>query len=200
MEKIFIYAAGAIIGGLAGFLYWKFVGCSSGTCPITSSPYASTIYGLVFGLLIASGFTSRSAAASPVKKPETIIENQKERKMTSLHLTKSDFLEKVADYENNPTEWKYLGDKPAIIDFYADWCAPCRRLSPELEALAQEYGGKIYVYIINVDKEQELSAVFGIRSIPTLLFIPMEGSPTITQGALPRHELKKLIEEKLLHE
>ena len=89
-------------------------------------------------------------------------------------------------------------DKPALIDFYADWCGPCKRLAPELEKLAAEYGDQIYIYKVNTEKEQELAALFGIRSIPTLLFIPMTGEPRIAQGALPRNELKKAIDEILL--
>ena len=93
--------------------------------------------------------------------------------MGTIHLTKEEFLKKVVDYEKNPTEWKYLGDKPAIIDFYADWCAPCKMIAPVLEELAEEYAGEIYIYKINTEIEQELAGAFGIRSIPTLLFVPM---------------------------
>ena len=121
-----------------------------------------------------------------------------EKSMNTIQLTKSDFLSKVVNYEKEPGTWRYLGDKPAIIDFYADWCGPCKRLAPELEALAAEYAGQIYIYKVDTEKEQELAAVFGIRSIPTLLFVPMEGQPQIAQGALPRPQLKQLIDEVLL--
>ena len=100
---------------------------------------------------------------------------KKENTMKTIALTKADFLTKVANYETNPTEWKYLGDKPALIDFYASWCGPCKALAPVLEELAAEYGDSIYIYKVNTEEEQELAAAFGIRSIPTLLFIPMEG-------------------------
>ena len=126
------------------------------------------------------------------------LTTQNPNSMKTIHLTKNDFLKKVVNYETQPDTWNYLGDKPALIDFYADWCGPCKRLAPELEALAEEYGDRIYIYKVNTEKEQELAAVFGIRSIPTLLFIPMEGQPRIAQGALPRQELKKLIDEVLL--
>ena len=86
-----------------------------------------------------------------------------------IHLNKAEFLEKVYNYEKNPDKWTYEGDKPAIVDFYADWCGPCKMIAPILEELAAEYAGQIVVYKINTDKEQELSAAFGIRSIPTLL-------------------------------
>lgn len=115
-----------------------------------------------------------------------------------VHLTKAEFLEKVYNFEKNPDTWKYEGDKPAIVDFYADWCGPCKMVAPVLEELAKEYAGQIVVYKINTDKERELSAAFGIRSIPSLLFIPMEGTPQMAQGAMPKAELKRAINEVLL--
>ena len=115
-----------------------------------------------------------------------------------LSLDKAGFLKKVMDYETNPTEWKYLGDKPAIIDFYATWCGPCRQIAPVLEELAKEYAGRIYIYKIDTDKERELAAAFGIRSIPSLLFIPMKGQPQMGQGALPKSTLKEAIDTFLL--
>jgi len=118
--------------------------------------------------------------------------------MKPIHLTKEDFLTKVANYETNPTEWKYLGDKPAIIDFYADWCAPCKSIAPVLEELATDYDGKIYIYKVNTEDEQELAGAFGIRSIPSLLFVPMTGSPQMAQGALPKATFKEAIENVLL--
>lgn len=117
---------------------------------------------------------------------------------TTIHLTKADFLKKVANYEQNPNEWKYLGDKPALIDFYASWCGPCKMIAPVLEELAKEYSGKIYIYKVNTEEEQELAAAFGIRSIPSLLFIPMNGKPQMAQGALPKAQLKEAIDEVLL--
>ena len=115
-----------------------------------------------------------------------------------IHLTKAEFLAKVYNFEKNPEEWKYEGDKPAIVDFYATWCGPCKAIAPVLEKLAAEYKGKIVVYKIDTDKEPELSAAFGIRSIPTLLFIPAKGTPQVAQGALPEEALRKTIDEFLL--
>lgn len=118
--------------------------------------------------------------------------------MKTIHLTKADFLQKVVDYETNPKEWKYLGDKPALIDFYASWCGPCKALAPVLDELAAEYGDQIYIYKIDTEEERELAAVFGIRSIPTLLFVPMEGKPQMAQGAMPKAALKEAIDNVLL--
>jgi len=122
----------------------------------------------------------------------------KETTMKTIKLTKADFLTKIANYETDPKGWKYLGDKPAIIDFYADWCGPCRMVAPLLEELAEEYAGKIYIYKVDTEAEQELAGIFGIRSIPSILFIPMTGQPQMAQGALPKSELKRAIDDFLL--
>lgn len=117
--------------------------------------------------------------------------------MKTIHLTKAEFLDKVVNYEANPNEWKYLGDKPAIVDF-----TPRERAlqngGSDLDELAQEYDGKIYVYKIDTEKEQELAAAFGIRSIPTLLFVPMDGKPQMVQGAIGKDDFEKVINDVLL--
>lgn len=112
------------------------------------------------------------------------------------HLTKDAFIEKVFDYETQK-EWEYKGDLPCIIDFYADWCMPCKTVAPILEEIAEDYDGKVHVYKINTEEEQELAAAFGIQSIPSLLFIPMEGKPQIAVGALPKESLEKAMQEVL---
>lgn len=112
-------------------------------------------------------------------------------------ITKSEFTKKVADLEKNK-DWKFLGNKPTIIDFYATWCGPCKRLSPIMEQLAKEYNGKVQFYKVDVDKERELATMFGIQSIPSILFIPKKGKPIMAQGALPKAELKKTIDSNLL--
>lgn len=123
----------------------------------------------------------------------------KEKKTAKpIELTKATFLEKVFDYEKNAEKWSYNGDKPAIVDFYADWCGPCRIVSPILADLAEEYGDEIYIYKINVDKERELAAMFGARSIPMFLFIPMDQDPQIGMGALPKKSFKEVIDTFLL--
>ncbi len=113
-------------------------------------------------------------------------------------LNKADFLTKVFDYEKNPSKWTYEGDKPCIIDFYADWCGPCRRVAPVLKELAKRYKDDIVIYKINVDKERELAGTFGVSSIPTILFVPMKGEPQVSMGALPEESFVKMIEEVLL--
>ena len=119
-------------------------------------------------------------------------------KQETINLTKADFLKLVENYEENPKDWVYLGNKPCIIDFYATWCGPCRRLSPIMEELALEYKGNITFYKIDTDKEKELAEAFGIKSIPTMLFCPMKGNPQMAQGALPKSELIRIIDNVLL--
>jgi thioredoxin len=117
--------------------------------------------------------------------------------MATIHLKKEDFIRKVANYEANQDSFKFLGDKPAIIDFYAEWCGPCRMLSPKFEEISNLYAGKVDVYKINVDEEEELASLFDIRSIPTLVFITKDGKMQRTQGALGTAQLKEAIEKIL---
>ncbi|MGR4859499.1 thioredoxin [Bacteroides pyogenes] len=128
-----------------------------------------------------------------------MINNKKQKNMKTIQLTKSEFLKRVADYETSPNEWKYLGDKPAIIDFYASWCGPCKMIAPVLEELAAEYADELYIYKVNTEEERELSSVFGIRSIPSLLFVPMEGQPQMAMGAMSKADFKKAIQSVLLN-
>ena len=114
-------------------------------------------------------------------------------------LTNETFKQKIFNYDVNK-DWKYEGELPAIIDFYADWCGPCKLVAPVLEELSNEYKGKINIYKIDTEREQELSAAFGIRSIPSLLFIPKDGQPQMAMGALPKDSFIKIINEVLLQE
>lgn len=115
--------------------------------------------------------------------------------MTEL-LTKETFLEKVFNYEKNK-EWKFEGEVPAIIDFYADWCGPCKMIAPILEELSEEYGDKINIYKVDTEAERELSAAFAIRSIPSMLFVPMNEPPQMANGALPKQNLEEIIQQVL---
>lgn len=151
------------------------------------------LFSMLF-VLVVSGCSGQSTT-SQVSNSET---NKNKITMGTIHLTKAEFLQKIVNFEQTPNEWNYLGDKPALVDFYASWCGPCKMLSPILEELAQEYHDQIYIYKVDTQQEQELAAAFGIQSIPTLLFIPMNDKPQMAQGALPKAQLKSAIESVLL--
>jgi len=119
--------------------------------------------------------------------------------MATIKLSTQDFKDKIFDYTKS-SEWSFSGDTPAIIDFYADWCQPCKMVAPILEELSEEFEGKINIYKVNTEVEQELSSVFGIRSIPSILFIPKDGQPMMQPGALPKDVFVKVIKEELLNE
>ena len=123
-------------------------------------------------------------------------ENKSDQKVKQL--TYKEFKNKVWDFESNPNSFVYKGNLPAVIDFYADWCGPCRRVAPIMEKLAEEYDGKLIVYKVNVDQEKDLSAAFNVSSIPMVLFIPMKGQPMMQVGAMPEDQYKKVVDEQLL--
>ena len=148
--------------------------------------------------------SSCGGAARPEESPAKGAETVKVESASAntegqpIHLTKAEFLAKVYDFEKSPTNWVYSGEKPCIIDFYADWCRPCKMVAPIMADLAQKYKGQIIVYKVNTDEEQELARFFGIRSIPTVLLCPMTGAPQMTQGALPAETFEKAVNEVLL--
>lgn len=121
----------------------------------------------------------------------------KTERMATIKMTTQDFKDKVFDYTKHE-DWQYQGELPAIIDFYADWCGPCKMVAPVLEELSKEYEGKLLIYKVDTEKEQELASVFGIRSIPTFIFIGADGEPMMQPGAFPKSVFKQVIEEKLL--
>jgi thioredoxin len=165
----------------AGYLIILFVflfaGCSSSSSGDAGSNASSKS--------ATAAATSANDLSSGTSKPE--------------HLTKETFKEKIMDYEKNPQQWVFAGDKPAIVDFYADWCRPCRMISPIMEELAVEYQGKVNFYKVDTEAERELAAVFGIQSLPTVLFIPASGNPSAQKGALPKESYKQIIDEFLLN-
>ena len=112
------------------------------------------------------------------------------------HLTKETFKEKVFNFELNK-EWKFEGNTPCMIDFYADWCGPCKMVAPVLEELQKEYGSNLVIYKVNTEEEQELSSIFGVQSIPSLLFVPVDGQPQMAMGALPKATFEQAIAEVL---
>ncbi len=116
--------------------------------------------------------------------------------MALEHLTKSSFKQKVFNFEVNK-EWKFEGSLPCMIDFYADWCGPCHMVAPVLEELSKEYEGKLNIYKVDTEKERELAAIFRIQSIPSLLFVPIEGQPQMAMGALPKETFIKVFKEVL---
>ncbi len=157
---------------------------------------------LVFTLASCNS-AGRKTASNDAESNQETNTTKTENSMTTtkaktIHLTRADFLTKVANFEENPDQWVYLGDKPCIIDFYADWCGPCKMIAPILEELAEEYDGEIYIYKVDTEAEQQLAAEFGIRSIPSLLFVPMDEAPQMAQGALPKDAFKQAIDEVLL--
>lgn len=114
------------------------------------------------------------------------------------HLTYKEFLQNIWDFEKNPNTFVFKGKTAVIVDFYADWCGPCRKVAPIMEKMAETYADSLTIYKVNVDKEKQLAGAFGVRSIPTMLFIPKEGQPMMQAGAMAESDYVRIIEERLL--
>jgi len=160
---------------------------------------------ILFAIILIFGFSiSCSSGNNNSSNNNKELSASKNISAGTIKLSKQDFLNKVMDYEKNPNQWVYKGELPCLIDFYADWCAPCRIVAPILEELAKEYAGKIHIYKIDTQKEKELAAVFGIQGIPAFLFCPKEGNPQMTSGIAKTPEetkamFKNLIDNVLLN-
>jgi thioredoxin len=140
--------------------------------------------------------TGNEPGQTVVSQP--VAEGEENPAAKPVYLTKETFKTKVMDYEKNPTTWVFEGDKPCIVDFYADLCKPCKMIAPIMDELAAEYAGQIDIYKVDTEKERELASVFGINSIPYVLFVPAQGQPSAQRGALPKESYKKIIDEFLL--
>ena len=196
--------SGVLIGGAIGAVAGYFGKCSSGACPLTANPYRGAIYGAIVGALLASVLSAR-LENKPEGSDVVHIENESDSNLGVLKangsplmesLSKESFLKKVFNYEQNK-QWKFEGKLPCIVDFYADWCGPCKMVEPILQELAQEYQGKLNIYRVDTQAQQELAAAFGIQSIPSILFVPLNGKPQMAVGALPKETLKKTIKDVL---
>jgi len=150
------------------------------------------------GTSVAEASMSGQASANTAVQTENTAASTSTENENVIQLTKAIFLDKIYDFEKNPKQWTYKGDKPCVIDFYADWCRPCKMVAPIMAELSEKYKGQITVYKVNTDKEPELAQFFGIRSIPTVFFCPTKGEPQMTQGALPKETFEKAITEVLL--
>ena len=139
---------------------------------------------------------SEDKTAMPTIKTKDTTKNNNE--LATKYLSTEDFKKKIMNYDEHPQEWVFEGNRPAIIDFYATWCGPCKMTAPIIERLARKYKGQIDFYKVDIDQERELAQIFGIRSIPTFLFIPMKGQPTAQMGAMQLADFEEIIESELL--
>uniref|UniRef100_UPI003FEEE2CA thioredoxin n=1 Tax=Prevotella sp. TaxID=59823 RepID=UPI003FEEE2CA len=133
---------------------------------------------------------------APAVSPQTAEEKSEKTETAKVqYLTTSDFRKKIMDYEAHPDEWVFAGSRPAVIDFYTTWCGPCKMMAPVVESLAGKYAGKVDFYKVDIDQESELASVFGISSIPTFLFIPVKGKPSVQMGAMQKEDFEERIDK-----
>lgn len=157
---------------------------------------------ILFGLGLFISFSACNNATEPEATAQDTGENMEvastEGDLKPEYLTAATFREKVWDYENSPEQWVYNGELPCIIDFYADWCKPCKKVAPIMDELADYYEGRVLIYKVDTDKERELATVFQVRSIPSILFAPAEGKPAMQPGALSKEDYIRIIDEFVL--
>lgn len=156
------------------------------------------LYILLASALMLTGCTNNKKAGSSVQM-STAAQNTDATAAsadgTVTYLSTADFRLKIMDYETHQTEWVFEGQRPAVIDFYTTWCGPCKMMAPIVDEMAKAYAGKVDFYKVDIDKEQELAQTFGIQSIPTFLFIPAKGKPTMQMGAMPKETFEKMVKE-----
>lgn len=158
-----------------------------------------TIFLMALTALVGlSACSSQTNSKATTETKQNNNKQVKEKKMKVTELTTAAFKKEVMDFDKHPNEWLFEGKRPAVIDFYATWCGPCKATAPIVEALAEVYAGKVDFYKVDVDAQEELASFFGIRSIPTLLFIPQEGKPSMQVGAMNRQQLEDVIKKTLL--
>jgi len=163
---------------------------------------------LILSVVLGISLVSCNQNTSENKVTDTVEEKteQKNHEVTTprdikpIYLTTEEFKEKVWDYESNPEEWAYNGELPCVVDFYADWCKPCKMVAPIMDDLADYYDGKVIIYKVNTDEQRELSTVFQVRSIPSILFAPMEGKPAMQPGAMSKEQYIEIINDFVLKE
>lgn len=137
-------------------------------------------------------------STTPENEEKSIVAEENNTEASVVYLNEESFRNLVWNYNKNPEDWVYEGELPAVIDFYADWCGPCKRVAPIMDKLAKEYAGKVIIYKVDTDANRELSSVFGIRSIPSVLFIPKNGKPAMQPDAMQEEQYKQIIEEFVL--
>ncbi|MCF8231026.1 MAG: thioredoxin [Bacteroidales bacterium] len=152
----------------------------------------------LFILAILAGLIFSSCSGNETKANGSGDEDKNETSGKPIHLTKETFKTKVMNYEENKKQWVFEGNKPCVIDFYADWCQPCKKIAPIMKDLAKEYEGEINVYKVDTEKQKELARVFGIKSIPSILFCPKDGKPQMTRGVMPKKRFVNIVDELLL--
>lgn len=150
----------------------------------------------ILGLMLLVGCKPKGST-EPKPSPERPRQESVAPKVTPVELTASEFKKRVANYETHPNEWVFLGDKPAVIDFYATWCGPCKATAPVFADLANTFAGKVDFYKIDIDRQPELASLFGVTSIPSLLFIPKDGKPTMSVGAMDKQRMRAAIQDLL---
>lgn len=157
---------------------------------------------LFAGSLVFAGCNNQESPAENTQ--ETLVSGDKNEMENAsgdikpVYLTAQSFKEKIWDYEKNPEQWVYNGELPCIIDFYADWCKPCKMVAPIMDDLADYYDGKVLIYKVNTDEQRELATVFQVRSIPSILFAPMDGKPAMQAGAMSKEDYIRIIDEYVL--